>query len=1254
MIVETLQPDLALLREEYVLVQAWKKTANYIRYHNWFSDTLALDRAAVNLPRFLAEIRERVTPSAPWQNEPLRIVPAPKSQKWRVDSGSGTWEPVEKVATVSRLRPLAHVNLADQVMATAVMLCLADRVETRQGDPRGATTDAQSRMRVVSYGNRLLCDAVDGELRHRWGSSKLYRAYFKDYRTFLARPEGVASIAMAETGKKMFIVHADLRQFYDRVRPELLAGALEGIRQTEDEADFFIFAKAVLDWRWHARDEHEVDIYARQADLGNFMRVTLPQGLVASGFFANVVLLSFDTSLQQALGTEIAPGILIEDACRYVDDLRVTVSLDSQSSVTSDEVRADVCQWLGNLLTRDAAGLELSKEKTKVAAFGGDERPLVRQSTRMNRIQAAVSGGFDAIAGEEILDAIQGMMRAQDALVVADESAWRLSPVPDVRDETVARFGAARFRTTFRSIRPLLEGEWVESSAEVAAPDGGLRTARTQRELDEDARGFALGLIHRWVQDPSNVRLLRIGLDLWPDIDVLREVLNLLRPFTERGGRRKAPRRVAWYCLSEVLRAGATETGLVADAESLPSAINLQAYRETLGEEAARLAALPTATIPWYLRQQALLYLAAFDPKRAPILRTGSSAETRHYRELIRFLRGEGDRLRSADFATLAVLARRAFVDRQRAVELTRLALNPSRGREIAERDLTFTLELIDAETEGHLLNDLPARVREDLSRRTGRTGTHSEVLADIVQREHPTSALRNELSVLRFARTFLRQWQKEESLLEVITPSNVELKLRDDGGVADIEELRILGSRADPAGSLYRAPEWCDSNEWWRFQVGFLMRFILSGQADFTRPVRSVQSTTNESAYRPAESHWYQRLYGLFSGQQAFGDDWLPITGWMEQFLLALLRWPGCRISEGFAWVERGIEEAIQGIEERIIELEERRGRATGALLLPLIAKRRTAMNFPRSLRACVVQTAIPTGSDIKVADLSLDAPAIRRRHRKHLSAALAAVERMLYLRETHKESEGRLDWLILPELAVHPRDVRSHLVPFARAHRAMILAGLTYERLVPSQPLVNSALWIIPELSDAHGLQITIRRQGKAHLAPDEQKHNDSATHLHGFRPCQWLVGYPWSVTADCRPVWLTASVCYDATDLALAADLRGEADVFAIPAFNRDVKTFDQMALALHYHMFQLVVVANNGQYGGSSAYWPTQDVHSRQVFHLHGQPQASIAFLEIDDIADFLDRHNYATLPVSKAATKSTPGWKYPPAGISQSK
>src|SRR3546814_5153913 len=83
-----------------------------------------------------------------------------------------------------------------------------------------------------------------------------------------------------------------------------------------------------------------------------------------------------------------------------------------------------------------------------------------------------------------------------------------------------------------------------------------------------------------------------------------------------------------------------------------------------------------------------------------------------------------------------------------------------------------------------------------------------------------------------------------------------------------------------------------------------------------------------------------------------------------------------------------------------------------------------------------------------------------------------------MLDLRETHKPASKRLDWLILPELSVHPDDVATHLVPFARAFKTAILVGMAYEQVVPGQQLINSALWIIPRMVQGMGLQTVIRR--------------------------------------------------------------------------------------------------------------------------------------------------------------------------------
>ncbi len=459
MIPKVLAPSLELLRQEYVLIQAWKKTANYIRYHNWYADTLELDWTTVNLPEFIANISESLEAPEQWKSDPLRIVPAPKRQRWRVLPESGAWEPVKvkKGAAAAPLRPLAHASLRDQVVATAVMLCLADRVETEQGNPRDSLQDAEARKRVSSYGNRLFCDVdvVGDTLRHRWGSSKLYRSYFEDYRSFISRPALVAKSIEQKPGQRVFIVESDLSQFYDRVPPERLASAIADVRRDGDESAFYNFAAKVFDWRWDSRDITAAEAYAKQMDLGDFTRVALPQGLVSAGFFANVILLAFDDRLRGKIGNEIAPGIRLEDACRYVDDLRIVVTTNQQwlpqwsledGEQKIAQLKNTIAEWLQNQLDLDAPGLLVSDEKTETVEFGSSERPLVRQSARMERIQTAVSGGFDAIGGEEILNAIQGLMRSQQALDREPTgSGWAFSPLPDVRDETVARFSAARF-----------------------------------------------------------------------------------------------------------------------------------------------------------------------------------------------------------------------------------------------------------------------------------------------------------------------------------------------------------------------------------------------------------------------------------------------------------------------------------------------------------------------------------------------------------------------------------------------------------------------------------------------------------------------------------------------------------------------------------------------------------------------------------------------------------------------------------------
>ena len=66
----------------------------------------------------------------------------------------------------------------------------------------------------------------------------------------------------------------------------------------------------------------------------------------------------------------------------------------------------------------------------------------------------------------------------------------------------------------------------------------------------------------------------------------------------------------------------------------------------------------------------------------------------------------------------------------------------------------------------------------------------------------------------------------------------------------------------------------------------------------------------------------------------------------------------------------------------------------------------------------------------------------------------------------------------------------------------------------------------------------------------------------------------------------------------------------------ALNQDVNTFDSMVDALHYHMYQPVILVNTGEFGGSYAKAPYKEPHHRLIAHSHGNDQVSINTFEMN--------------------------------------
>lgn len=1276
---QILNPTLDDLRLECVLMQAWKKTSSYLRTHSWYADTLGIDYQSLRIPTFLAEIQEAIDSYAIWTPQLLELVPAPKTQRWYFDD-SGKWIPRPNQDYQKKLRPLAHVGLRDQVVATAIMLCLADRIETRMSDPRLSIDSEENRRRVLAYGHRLLCDDTeDGRLRHRWGSSKLFRQYFQDYQTFLRRPRVVAESLDSDAPEfEVAIVKTDLSKFYDRVHPDLLRQKIEELRRNGDDPRFFEFAGRVFDWRW--ADTKRAYRHSRDHDLDGFMNVALPQGLVVSGFFANVVMQDFETRLRDAIGQVIdeALGITLLDAAYYVDDFHLVVRIPrSEPGLSESEVGDAISVWFQRQLDSTAPGLEVEQTKTTVTVEGRDRRFLVPQSLAAQRIQSDTSGVFDMHHGTELIGAIEGFFHTQKRYSTETEPeevgrTGLLVGLSDMRDETAARFAAGRFRRTFRSLRPILQNDNENVGQEVAHTDeepddegSEYSLVLSKVQLDERAKLFAALLIEEWTGNPANVRLLRVALDMYPDPQFLAEVLRMLKPGWAVGGTKGARREIRLYCLAELFRVGATETGMVSDDECLPQGVEVDRYHQRLLREAQEIfiqfvsGQSSSSRLPWYLMQQVFLYLGARDafPEAVNQLGVKGGQSLALYRRFAKFLGGDWP-AGLDERSSFLVITRTGFslggsVDRsaQQGVSpefLSRVeACSPGTAAALWEAARPAAGNALTQMAERLGLQPRPA-------------ADDAICLPDLANRE--LNPFFTEPNLLHFARWLFGL--PEDTFDTPLTPWQIECGLKSDDqgdqfGRIDPGKFQIRRS-ASTGARLFAPPEWCETpEERIRYQIGALLRFAIRGSTDFF--ARASSSKRNAMPrYTRSISHWEQQRYSGFQGRSAFGPPWLPISSFLEDLLYDLLRWPG----SGVMSPSRSLIEITTSIDSRIDELSARYGSHSRTLFLeqsaPLPYGLEHSTDWWRPLRIGVVQTVIPDLRDYlryaNAPDLSND-PLFRLKHRAHLAAALEGVNQMRQLRDTHRSIARRdgqtIDLLVFPELAVHPADIGPLLEPFARKHRCILLFGMVYhaEPRLAGSPLINSCQWLIPEWTRNKGFQLRAVEQGKLHLTDDEKSLTPTPI---GFRPAQWLVEYKWSSNRDHRPLTIAASVCYDATDLAIAADLRSRSDLYIICALNRDVGAFDRMSEALHYHMYQGVLLVNNGQFGGSSFFMPYDKPYHRQVFHFHGQPQVAIAFAEICP-KKLVNRQKSDTVAgglrtgVGSESTLPEGTWKTPPAG-----
>ncbi len=980
-------------------------------------------------------------------------------------------------------------------------------------------------------------------------------------------------------------------------------------------------------WEWSDKAKEDFEKFCCSSDI-SVAPYGLPQGLVASGFLANIYLLDFDEYVSKNIGN-VHDSFKIIDYCRYVDDIRLVISAPKHPN---DDNRYQIIQkYIHSFFEKELKklDLELNKGKTKVEVFRGRS---VGISKSINDIQAHLSGPISLDDANDQLNNLESLLSLSNNVPTntSSRSINRLASIDsqqfDVKEDTLKRFSANKICMVLRELRHF--------SVQNVDAAGNLLPGSWDYLQERIARKF----IACWSVEPSLVLLLKKGLELFPSTTLLNPILDQLDIISNNNDVKQ--QAIATYCLSEIYRHSSTVIHK-RDRLSLPAHANVDSFFERLQYHASQRLVKNTdqAVFDLLAKQAKFLLLVRLD--------TTLEKESNDYRYDLIFKLISGFRV-----------IKLSNMNMGNEIEVSHCILLANQIVGSTQPLIRSVSNLLEVYCTGRSINELLSIVTKlseqnsdfykelvFYSRTLSCRWSYSEDLKNIhealyldskplkiplfsIKGSHPLIRLitrfdnpfSNEIMALKLTKALLKKLQGAS--IEKYQIINLEkLKINFDGMYANPPTYEVFNKELIIDEDIsyldlekeQQVPSFL--NEYYGGEAKILqliaicIRSCLLGKSDWTAFGQFKNLTLG---YRGIKTSIYKRQVGLMTTPESICGEGAEISGWLTRLISKLLIWPGISINDaGYNWPrEWNIATVSDLVDKRLALLEEHYCQLSG---IPSLMEK-VLLDWPetkKNLSVAMVQARLPLKQDFSQHGFLLDTPAYRAQHRTHVAAVSDLIVRHMKAQNIYNcdsKDKNTLDLIVWPELAVHQDDI-DILKALSRKTRSMIFAGLTFLNQENIKGPNNCAVWIVPSKYKTNQSEI-IRLQGKGNMMAAEKGK------IEPWRPYQLILELVHPQFPDKKGFMITGSICYDATDISMSADLSSKSNAYIVSALNQDVNTFDTMVDALHYHMYQHVVLVNSGEFGGSAAKAPYKEPHKRLIAHTHGNDQVSINTFEMN--------------------------------------